>query len=205
VTHPSQPNYLALFSGSTQGVTGDSCPQSFDGGNLAAQLQAAGSSFTGYSEGLPGVGSAACGSGRYARKHNPWVDFPALPASVNQPLTALPSDFSRLPTVAFVVPDLCHDMHDCSVGTGDAWARDHLGAYATWAADHDSLLIITFDEDEGTSANHIATVVVGAGVRPGPSSQRIDHYSLLRTLEDMYGLPPLGKAAAAAPLTGIWR
>lgn len=204
VTHPSQPNYLALFSGSTQGVTGDGCPQSFDGGNLAAQLQAAGFSFTGYSEGLPEAGSTVCTSGRYARKHNPWVDFPALPASVNQPLTALPADHARLPTVSFVIPDLCSDMHDCPVRTGDDWAREYLGPYATWAMSHDSLLVITHDEDEGTSANHIATVVVGAGVRPGPSDQRIDHYSLLRTLEDMYGLPPLGHAAAAAPLTGIW-
>jgi acid phosphatase len=95
-------------------------------------------------------------------------------------------------------------MHDCPVRTGDSWARANLGPYADWAAAHDSLLIVTFDEDEGSSANHIPTTVVGAGVRAGASHQRIDHYSLLRTIEDMYGLPALGRAAAAQPLTGIW-
>jgi acid phosphatase len=204
VTHPSQPNYLALFSGSTQGVTDDSCPRTFSGPNLAGQLRAAGRSFTGFSEGLPAAGFTGCGAGEYARKHNPWVDFPALPASVNQPLSALPSDLAQLPTVAFVVPDLCSDMHSCPVATGDAWARAHLSGYVAWARTHDSLLVVTFDEDEGTAANHIPTFLVGPMVRPGTSGQRIDHYALLRTLEDMYGLAPLGSAATAAPLTGIW-
>jgi len=204
VAHPSQPNYLALFSGSTQGVTDDSCPQSFSGPNLAGQLLAAGRTFTGYSEGLPAPGFTGCGAGEYARKHNPWVDFPALPASVNQPLSALPHDLARLPTIAFVVPDLCSDMHSCSVATGDAWARAHLAGYVAWARTHDGVLVVTFDEDEGTAANHIPTFLVGPMVRPGPSAQRIDHYDVLRTLEDMYGLPPLGSAAAAQPLTGIW-
>ncbi|HEV7212694.1 MAG TPA: alkaline phosphatase family protein [Blastococcus sp.] len=205
VAHPSQPNYLALFSGSTQGVTDDSCPQSFDGPNLAAQLLAAGRTFAGYSENLPGVGSTVCGGATtYARKHNPWVDFPALPASVNQPYTALPHDFAQLPTVSFVVPNLCHDMHNCSVATGDAWAKANLAAYVSWARTHNSLLVVTFDEDEDTSANHIATFLVGPMVKPGPSAQRTDHYGVLRTLEDMYGLAPIGSAAGAKPLTGIW-
>jgi acid phosphatase len=204
VTHPSQPNYLALFSGSTQGVTDDSCPQSFTGPNLAEQLQAAGRSFTGYSESLPSPGYTGCRAGRYARKHNPWVDFPALPASLNQPLSALPADFSALPTVAFVVPDLCSDMHSCPVATGDAWARAHLAPYVAWAGTHDSLLVVTFDEDEGSSANHIPSFLLGPMVRRGASAQRVDHYGLLRTIEDMYGLAPLGEAAHAQPLTGIW-
>jgi acid phosphatase len=204
-THPSQPNYLALFSGSTQGVTDDSCPQTFSTPNLAGQLRAAGRSFTGYSEGLPAAGYTGCRTGGYARKHNPWVDFPALPASVNQPLSALPRDLAQLPTVAFVVPDLCSDMHSCPVATGDAWARAHLSGYVAWARTHDSLLVVTFDEDEGTAANHIPTFLVGPMVRPGTTSaQRIDHYDVLRTLEDMYGLAPLGSAATAQPLTGIW-
>ena len=204
-THPSQPNYLALFSGSTQGVVDDSCPLTFTGPNLAAQLQSAGRSFVGYSEDLPTAGYSGCHTARYARKHNPWVDFTDLPASMNQPYSALPADFADLPTVSFVVPNLCNDMHDCGVAAGDRWARDHLAAYATWAQQHDSLLVVTFDEDNGSSANHIATVLVGSMVKPGTSGQRIDHYSVLRTLEDMYGLPPLGSAAGAAPLTGIWR
>jgi hypothetical protein len=204
-THPSQPNYLALFSGSTQGVTDDSCPQTFSGPNLAAQLQAAGKTFVGYSEDLPEAGYTGCNAGDYARKHNPWVNFPDLPASVNQPYSALPADFSALPTVSFVVPNLCNDMHDCGVAAGDAWARQNLTSYVAWAQEHNSLLAVTFDEDNGSSANHIATVLAGPMVTAGASSdQRIDHYSLLRTLEDMYGLPPLGHAADAEPLAGIW-
>ena len=204
VAHPSQPNYLAMFSGSTQGVTDDSCPRTFDGPNLAALLIAAGRTFTGYSEGLPAAGDTSCRAGRYARKHNPWVDFPALPPGVNQPYSALPADFADLPTVAFVVPDLCNDMHDCGVAAGDAWAKKHLAPYVDWARDHDSLLVVTFDEDSGSTANLIPTFLVGPMVAQGTSAERSDHYTLLRTLEDMYGLAPLGTAAERAPLGGIW-
>jgi acid phosphatase len=204
ITHPSQPNYLALFSGSTHGVEDNSCPLTLSGPNLASQLLAAGRTFVGYAEDLPRAGYTGCEAGHYARKHNPWVNFPDLPASVNQPYSALPADFSDLPTVSFVVPNLCNDMHDCGVAAGDSWARDNLAGYVAWAHDHNSLLLVTFDEDGGSSANHIATMLVGPMVTPGESDQRIDHYSLLRTLEDMYRLPPLGHAAGAEPLTGIW-
>jgi hypothetical protein len=203
-THPSQPNYLALFSGSTQGVTDDSCPLTFSGPNLAAELATAGRTFAGYSEDLPSPGYTGCRTGRYARKHNPWVNFTDLPASINQPYSALPADFADLPTVSFVVPNLCNDMHDCGVAAGDAWAEQNLSAYVAWARGHDSLLVLTFDEDNGSAANHIATVLVGPMVTAGVYDQRIDHYDVLRTLEDMYGLTPIGKAVDAAALTGVW-
>jgi phosphatidylinositol-3-phosphatase len=185
-------------------VTDDSCPRSFRAPTLVGQLQDSGRTFAAYSEDLPTAGFVGCSAGGYARKHAPWTDFPALPSSVNQPYSALPADLGRLPTVAFVVPNLCDDMHDCSVATGDVWARGHLAGYVSWAREHDSLLVVTFDEDDGGSANRIPTFLVGPMVRAGTSDQRIDHYSVLRTLEDMYGLPPLGKAAAAAPITGVW-
>jgi phosphatidylinositol-3-phosphatase len=203
-THPSQPNYLALFSGSTQGVTDDSCPQSFAGPDLGSRLLAAGRTFVGYSEGLPRAGFPGCSSGDYARKHNPWADFTDLPAEVDQPLSALPADRADLPTVAFVIPDLCNDMHDCGVAAGDAWARENLAPYLAWAQDHDSLLVVTFDEDEGSAGNHIATILAGPMVRPGRYDERIDHYSLLRTVEEMYGLEPLGASADRAPITDVW-
>ncbi|HEY5051337.1 MAG TPA: alkaline phosphatase family protein [Acidothermaceae bacterium] len=81
VTHPSQPNYLALFSGSTQGVTSDSCPHTFPAGNLASELVAAKLGFKAYSESLPAAGSMVCTSGSYARKHAPWTNFTDVPAS----------------------------------------------------------------------------------------------------------------------------
>ena len=204
VTHPSQPNYLALFSGSTQGVTDDHCPVSLgDRPNLARQLMDTGLGFVGYAEDLPGAGSHACGTGGYAAKHNPWADFANVPASANQPFSAFPSTFDSLPTVSFVIPNLCHDMHDCSVGTGDTWAAEHLDGYRRWAGSHRSLLVVTFDEDDNSPANQILTLVAGAGVRPGGYPQRIDHYAVLRAIEDCYGLTPLGAAASAPRITGF--
>lgn len=203
-THPSEPNYLALFSGSTQGVVDDTCPVTLSGPNLADELRTAGHSFVGYSEDLPSAGFTGCTSGGYARKHNPWVDFPSLPATTNQPLSALPTDYATLPTVSIVVPNLCNDMHDCGVATGDSWAENNLSAYRSWAATHNSLLIVTFDEDSGTSANAIPTFLDGPMVVPGQYNQRIDHYSILRTIEDMYALPTIGSAVSADPMRGIW-
>ncbi|GAA5202290.1 hypothetical protein GCM10023322_83960 [Rugosimonospora acidiphila] len=205
ITHPSQPNYLALFSGSTQGVTDDSCPHTFTTMNLARQLLDAGRTFTGYAEALPHSGFLGCGEGRYARKHAPWTDFADLPATVSQPYTAFPSDFNQLPSVAFVAPDLCDDMHDCSIATGNRWFADHLSGYATWAQTHHSLLIVTFDEDDSVGANIIPTIIAGQGVAPARASDRIDHYTLLRTIEACFGLVPLGVAAARAPLASICR
>lgn len=200
VAHPSQPNYLALFSGSTQGVTDDHCPVRASGPNLAQQLLAAGRSFTGYAEDLPAAGYRGCSKGQYAAKHNPWADFDNVPASADQPFTAWPADPAALPTVAFVVPNMCDDMHDCSIRNGDDWARQHLDAYRRWASDHDSLLVVTFDENDGSAGNQILTLVTGAGVRPGVRTESVNHYSVLRTVEDRYGLLPLGGAAKAAPL-----
>ncbi len=207
VTHPSQPNYIALFSGSTQGVTDDTCPHSFRTASLASQLLDSGRTFVGWSEGLPVAGSALCGSKLYARRHAPWTNFTNLPqAQVGRPLTQFPTDYTRLPTVSWVIPDVCHDMHNCPVATGDAWARTQLGGYARWALTHNSLLVVTFDEDDASGGtNHISTVLSGAHLVPGKSGQGLDHYGLLRTIEAFYGLKPLGDAAKSRPLTGIFR
>jgi phosphatidylinositol-3-phosphatase len=205
-THPSQPNYLALFSGSTQGVTGDSCPHRFTAPNLGSELIAAGQTFAGYAEGLPATGSPVCAAGRYARRHVPWADFGNVPASASRPFSRFPrGHFGRLPTVSLVIPDVCHDMHDCPVGTGDRWLRAQLGGYARWAMTHDSLLIVTFDEDDGSAGNHIPTIFAGQLVRPGSYPERVSHYRVLRTVEQMYGLAPSGHAATVRPITGVWK
>lgn len=204
VTHPSQPNYLALFSGGAQDISDDSCPNTFDTANLGHQLLAAGDTFAGYSQSLPSTGFTGCTSGDYARKHSPWVDFANVPASDNRPFSAFPADHAALPTVSFVTPDLANDMHDGSIEQADTWLRTNLADYVTWARTHDSVLVLTFDEDDTSHDNHIATVVVGAHVRPGRYDERIDHYSVLRTIEAAYGLAPLGSAASAAPITDIW-
>jgi phosphatidylinositol-3-phosphatase len=205
ITHPSEPNYLALFSGSTHGVVDDSCPVELTAPNLAADLIGAGKTFAGYAEDLPATGSQVCSAGEYARKHVPWADFRNVPRSASKPFTAFPTDFASLPTVSFVIPNLCHDMHDCSVSTGDAWLRAHVSDFARWAMTHDGLLIITWDEDDGSQSNQIPTIFVGQQVRPGRYGEQITHYRVLATLEAAYGLPRDGNAASSAPITDTWR
>jgi acid phosphatase len=205
ITHPSEPNYQALFSGSTQGVTGDPCPVEHHAPNLAASLLAARYSFAGYAEGLPSVGSTACYAQSYDRNHVPWADYPDLPATLNRPFTDFPSDYSKLPTVSFVIPNLDHDMHNGTLQQADNWLQHNLGGYAAWAPAHDSLLVITTDEDDGSADNRVATVLYGAHVVAGRHDERVTLYSLLRLIEDLYGLPRIGASATAAPITGALR
>lgn len=214
VAHPSQPNYLALFSGSTQGVTSDNCPQTFKNvPNLGAELIGSGLTFAGYSESMPSAGYTGCGSYvslSYIRAHNPWVDFSNVPVSGNLTFASFPASYSRLPTVSFVMPNLCHDMHYCSRDNGDHWIQANLGRYATWAQSHNSLLVITWDEDGtllglGGDGNKVPTIFYGAHVRPGTHSERTSHYGVLRTVEDMYGLAHAGASANAAPITDVWK
>ncbi len=204
VGHPSQPNYLALFSGSTQGLTDDSCPHVFDADNLGHQVLAAGLSFAGYAEDMPADGYTGCAAGGYARKHNPWVHFPTVPPASNLRFDDFPADFTRLPSVAFVVPDLCDDMHDCPVPVGDAWLREHLGGYARWAGTHNSLLVVTFDEDDHTADNQIPTLFYGAHVKTGQYPEHITHYTVLRTLQSLRGLGCTADSCAATAITDIW-
>ncbi len=204
VTHPSQPNYLALFSGSTQGVIDDACPLAFNAPSLASELGDVGLGFTGYSESMPTIGYVGCEYGAYRRKHNPWSYFTDLPPSLNRRFADFPGSFDDLPTVAFVVPDMNHDMHDGSVAEADAWLRENLGAYVTWAQTHNSLLIVTWDEDDDASGNQIPTIFVGPMVKPGAYKTPITHYDVLRTLEDMYGLAPLGQSATVLAIVQAW-
>ncbi|MGI8879356.1 MAG: alkaline phosphatase family protein [Jatrophihabitans sp.] len=204
VSHPSQPNYLALFSGSTHGLVDDSCPHTFTGPNLATALLAGGRTFAGYSESLPSAGYTGCSAGSYARKHAPWTDFAGLPRTVNQPMTSFPSNLNALPDVSFVIPNLRHDMHDGTVAQSDRWLQQRLGAYANWSSAHNSLLIVTADEDDNHSGNRIATVLAGAHVRAGRYGTRTNHYGLLRTVLASCGLTPFGGAAKTAPIVGLW-
>jgi hypothetical protein len=206
IEHPSEPNYLDLFSGSNQGLTDDSCPHTFSTTNEAAQLLAAGDSWSSYSEGLPSAGSTVCTSGAYARKHNPWTDFSNVPAADNLPFTSFPgsANFASLPAVSWVVPNLNDDMHDGTIAQGDTWLQSNIDAYAQWAKTHNSLLIVTWDEDDSSMSNQIPTIFYGAGVKTGTYSERINHYSVLRTIEDMYGLPYAGAASSATPITDVW-
>lgn len=205
--HPSQPNYLDLFSGSNQGVTNDSCPNTFSAPSLGSQLLSKGGaslSFAGYSEGLPTTGFTGCSAGAYARKHSPWVDFSNIPASANQPFSNFPKDYNQLPTVAFVIPDLNHDMHNGTIQAADTWLQQNLSSYVSWAKTHNSMLIVTWDEANGSTSNRVPTIMVGPMIKPGNYSEKLNHFNLLHTIESMYGLPALGKSKLVSPITNIW-
>jgi hypothetical protein len=119
--------------------------------------------------------------------------------------TSFPTDFTKLPTVSFVVPNVQDDMHDGTVSKGDTWLKNNLDSYAQWAKSNNSLLIVTWDENDNTNdGNRIPTILVGQMVQPGSYSEPINHYSVLRTVEDMYGLPYAGASASATPITTIW-
>jgi phosphatidylinositol-3-phosphatase len=206
LTHPSQPNYLELFSGSTQGVVDDSIPGTFNAPNLATELLAKHRSFGGFSESLPATGYLGWAApGGYVRRHNPWADFSNVPPSENLPFARFPTDFTRLPTVSYVVPNLSDDMHDGTVQQGDLWLALHLSAYVRWANSNNSLLIVTWDEDDGTYGNRIATLLVGPMVQPGRYGGFITHANVLRTIEAIYALPFAGDTAGVNAITYIWR
>jgi acid phosphatase len=204
VTHPSEPNYLALFSGSTHGLANDSCPHRYRTRNLGSQLRNHGQRFAGYAESLPRTGYVGCYAGAYARKHAPWTDFANLPRRVGRPMSAFPAAYARLPRVAFVVPNLNHDMHDGTITQADHWLHNHLAGYVRWARRHNSLLIVTWDEDDSSAGNHIPGLFVGAHVRAMRYRGRVDHYRLLRTIEAACRLPALGRARDRTPITSTW-
>lgn len=210
VAHPSEPNYLALFSGSTQGVTTDTCPLTFDADTLANELTLHGYAFEGYAENAPPSGnpcsyaaSSSVSSGYlYGRRHIPWSDFSdvnfnAVTTTYGGPSTTLTG------AVNFIVPNICNDMHDCGVRAGDAWLAANVPAIEQYDAANNGLLIVTFDEAEYSAANQIYTVFDGPMIKPGSSGQYIDHYSVLRFIEDNFGLPDLGQSAYAVPISGI--
>ncbi|HEY4156267.1 MAG TPA: alkaline phosphatase family protein [Puia sp.] len=227
VIHPSQPNYLALYSGSLQGVMGDKCLKDstpFSTPNLGAGLISKGFSFKGFAETMPEPGFLGCRQDTsastmgflYARKHAPWVNWQGkgkndIPDSASQPMTAFPGDFNQLPDVSFVIPNMDNDMHNigepgdsAAIRRGDDWLKAKLQPYIEWAKDHNSLLILTFDEDQFTVKNHMLTLITGAGVIPGKYGERVDHYSLLHTIEGMYDIP-VSDSNREAPITYIWK
>ncbi|MGN7797645.1 alkaline phosphatase family protein [Leifsonia sp. 22587] len=217
ITHPSLPNYLALTSGTTGGISSDCNPP---GGsclvtspNLADSLRAAGRTWKMYAEGMPSPCSAP-NAGRYAVKHNPFLYYPSVTASEaycrqhDVPFSGFAADLastSSLPAFSFVSPDLCNDMHSCPISTGDVWLSRVVSQILASPAftSQRSLLVVTFDE--GDSGNNVvACVFAGPGARRGAvSSVGYTHYSLLRTIEDGLGLPPLGESAAATPMSDL--
>ncbi|MBS0198066.1 MAG: DNRLRE domain-containing protein [Planctomycetes bacterium] len=212
INHPSQPNYITFYSGSPQGVIDDNVPPAgvpWTTPNLGAELLLKGMTFACYSEGLPSEGSTINRVGYYDRKHNPIVEWQSSTPGTNQygpthnkPFTAFPTDFSQLPHFSLVVPDQFNDMHSGSVEEADAWLATHIAPYADWAMNNDSLLIITWDEDNGGERNRIPMIFYGPMVRQGVVSSTWTHHNVLRTIEDMFGTTHAGEAANVRRIVG---
>ena len=230
--HHSQGNYFWLFSGSNQGVGFRDAvpPAKLNASNLAQQLIAAGKTFKGYSESLPQRGYEGVQYEHYYRKHAPWISFGNIPTgdqdnTVNVPFRDFPADYNALPTVSFVIPNVQNDMHDvhdigvnASIRKGDDWLKQNLSGYYEWAKSHNSLLVVTFDEnnheeyagltDPAASVqgwrNQVATIIAGAHVKAGyRSDARVTHVNILRTIEAMHRLGKSGKQQANAVNAGI--
>jgi phosphatidylinositol-3-phosphatase len=219
--HPSLPNYLEMYGGSNYGITSDCSPSSschVNAVNLADNLNAKGLTWKGYMESMP----AACGltsSGKYAPKHDPFVYFDDIRNNEARcqagvvPFSALATDLklaASTPNFAIISPNLCNDMHDCSKRTGDTWLKNHLPAILNSPACKvdKCLLVLTWDEDNGSQGNKVLTIFAGSGAKTGGvvSAVPYTHYSLLRTIETIFGLKTqTSRDAAASPMTDLLR
>ncbi len=220
VTHPSLPNYLALLGGDTFGVTSDCTSCLVDQTNLVDQLEARRKTWRAYMEGLPQPCFLGPSAGDYALKHDPFLYFRDIrdnPARCDQvvPLTRFAADLAAgtLPDFAWVTPNLQHDMHDGSVVDGDRWLAAVVPAILTSTAwRQDGLLLITWDEgnsDAGccdlAAGGHVPTLVIATNGTPGARlATPVSHYSVLRTIEDAWGLDHLSHSGdpSVRPLLG---
>ncbi len=231
VTHPSLPNYLALTAGSTFGVTGD-CKCTFPVGGVFLQAQQAHRGWGAYAEGMPSpCYPLRSVDGRYTQRHNPPTIYTALVATCPRDDLALGSPTSgalasalsaaSLPGYVYIAPDLCDDMHDCGISTGDGWLAHWIPRIVQSHAyqSNTTAIFITFDEGSGgtgafgedCSANptdqscHVPLVVVSRYTEPGTTVTRtLTHYSLLRASDFLLGLPPLRNARLAAGLVAAF-
>jgi hypothetical protein len=210
ITHPSLPNYLALVSGSTQGIVDDCTDCTAPGTSIADLLGAAGKTWKGYAEGLPSVGFTGASSGEYAKKHMPFLYFPSNDPKQVVPFGQFGADVraNRLPTFSLVVPNLCNDMHDCSVATGDAWLKREIVPVLGSKSLANSVVFVVFDEGSSNTGGggRVVALALGPLVKPGSRALApTNHYGLLRTIEQGLKLPFLGASRSARPIVGIWR
>jgi hypothetical protein len=220
ITHPSLPNYLDLFAGSNYGITNDCNPSAschIDARNLADNLEAAGLSWKGYFESMDTPCKLTDGGG-YRAHHNPFIYFDDIRTNATRcanhvvNYAALSADLASTatsPNYALIVPNNCNNTHDCPIATGDTWLAAQLPLILASPACtvERCLLVLTWDEDDGSQGNHVLTVFAGSAARTGSvSATRYDHFSLLRTAEDVFGLPTqTANDAAASPMLDLLR
>jgi hypothetical protein len=220
VAHPSLPNYLAMLGGSTFGITSDCTDCTVDGPNLVDQLVTAGIGWRAYMEDLPAPCFTGASAAGYVLRHDPFLYFDDVRTDPQRcanvvPYANLPADATagRLPPFVWISPNLCHDMHDCSVGAGDAWlARAVPGVVPSLAPD--GVLIVVWDEGTTDSAccgastggGHVAAIVAGPGARSAATvATPSNHYSMLALIESKLGLPLLAGARTAPSIRDVLR
>jgi hypothetical protein len=203
VRHPSLPNYFALTAGTTFGVSTNCTGCQQGGRNIVDQLERARVSWKAYMGGMPRACFGGAVSGRYAKKHNPFMYYKSVVRSatrcakvVPEPQLARDLSAGRLPTYSFLSPDLCNDSHDCGIDVGDDYLKRTVPPILR-ALGPRGYLVLTYDEGSSNKrgGGRIPTVIAGAGVRRGVEPRAIyDHYSALRTIEDSLRLPRLRHA-----------
>jgi acid phosphatase len=221
-SHPSLPNYLALTGGSTFGFDGSDCGTcSVSAPNLVDELEAAKISWRAYMEDLPSVCSFATSSAGYIRRHDPFMYYRDIADNRSRcrnvvPASQLYRDLSHdsLPQFVWLSPNICHDMHSCGTYSGDRYLRS-IVPRLLGELGPSGILVLTWDEGETNATccgvakgGHILTLVAGPGARAGTrSTVPYDHYSLLRTIEDLWRLPRLGNSASPStlPMTALLR
>jgi acid phosphatase len=214
ITHPSLPNYLALTSASTHGISSDCTDCHVSSTNIVDQLEAAGISWGAYLENVPAPCFRGADAGAYAKKHNPFIYYDDIAGSPGRcrrlvGFTQLAADLrsGRLPSYTWITPNLCDDGHDCGVSAGDRFLARTVPALLRELGPH-GFLLITWDE--GTSdrgccgaahGGRIATILAGPDVLPGARQHApVDHYGALATIEQAFSLPLL--AGASDPRAG---
>ncbi len=220
VTHPSLPNYLALFAGSTFSVTNDDCIDSsppngpFDAPNLYSALQSVGKTALAYMEDLPYDGYPGCESGLYVQRHNPFMFFNAgttndAPYAASVVYNGPYSSTATWPELTFISPNLANDMHDgatiaARVSNGDTWLSQHLPPLISYAREQNGLIILTMDEDIFGESQHIPTILVGDRIPGGQIiTQSITHYNVTKTITDNFGAPAIGNSVGLADLVPL--
>jgi hypothetical protein len=197
IGHPSYPNYTAWFSGSTQGITNDDCinTSSNTHATLYDALKSVGVSFMWYSETMPSNYYTGCSSSYYREKHNPTTIFKTCYNTCNKTFSASQwqdTNFLKsMPKVVSITPNMIHDFHDGSISAGDTWLKNSLGKYAAWAKTHNSILVIYYDESEGSTdykTTPIPVTIYGQNIKAGIKiTTKLNHYSFTKWVCSLYG------------------
>jgi phosphatidylinositol-3-phosphatase len=211
--HQSQSDYYAMWSAVGRGVTESICPavgSPYYTENLGHLCEANGRTWKAYSEDLPAAGDTICQKRNYVRRHCPWTDWGNLNHMNERPYGDLAGDIlnGTLPNLAYVVPNLCNDAHNyCGVDTiqiADDWLSANMPVMIQGVGPH-GVVILTWDEDDGSDGNHILTVFAGQAAKPGYVSQRyMNFFAMMRTITDGLGLPAFAEAVSASPVTDVW-